>query len=95
MGMSGGENLSSIASAMSRHGMEFQSFDTNELKRRYPMLHYPPSYAGLLDPKGGILRADKALAAFQVSHYLTVYYDMCLGKGTTAAKDIYPSVIFF
>ena len=68
MGLNGGKFLSSIAAAMSRHGMAYQSFEPSELKRRYPMLFYPPSCAGLLDPKGGILRADKALAAFQVSH---------------------------
>ena len=66
VGVNNGKFLTSIASAMSRHGMEYEVIQPNQLGQRYPMLSYPLSRGALLDPKGGILRADKALAAFQV-----------------------------
>lgn len=65
LGVDQGKFLTTVASAMSRHGMGFQSISARELQREYPMLNYPPSYAALLDPEGGILFSDKAVAAFQ------------------------------
>ncbi|KAK7088211.1 peroxisomal sarcosine oxidase-like [Littorina saxatilis] len=65
IGLENGNFLGSVAGSMSRHGMDFQSFQSSEFQRRYPMLRYPPRSGAILDPMGGILRADKALAAFQ------------------------------
>ncbi|XP_070206213.1 peroxisomal sarcosine oxidase-like [Littorina saxatilis] len=64
LGYENGEFLDSVSFAMGRHGMPFQSLSSEEVKRRYPMLNYPPSYAAIFDPNAGSLRADKALAAF-------------------------------
>lgn len=65
LGVVGGEFLTSLSSAMSRHKLQFETLSPQELKKRYPMLRYPANYGAVLDAKAGILRADKALAAFQ------------------------------
>jgi glycine/D-amino acid oxidase-like deaminating enzyme len=66
VGLENGKFLSSVMSAMSHHGLKFESLTPSQLKQRYPTLAYADNYGGVLDPKGGILRADRALAAFQV-----------------------------
>lgn len=65
LGVENGKFLTSVSSAMSRHGLQFESLTPKQVKERFPMFKYPANYAALLDPKAGILRADKALAAFQ------------------------------
>ncbi|KAL8614495.1 hypothetical protein ACOMHN_067234 [Nucella lapillus] len=64
LGPTGGPFLTSTASAMGRHGKDFDWISSSQLTQRYPMMQYSPPMAGVLDPKGGILHADKALAAF-------------------------------
>ncbi|KAJ8305957.1 hypothetical protein KUTeg_016502, partial [Tegillarca granosa] len=46
-------------------GIPFEKFDSKRAKERYPMISYPDNYTFVLDYSGGILRADKALKAFQ------------------------------
>ncbi|XP_076453157.1 peroxisomal sarcosine oxidase-like [Babylonia areolata] len=65
LGHQNGKFLTAISSAMSHHGMEFEEISSSQLVQRYPMLQYSPRMAAVLDPRGGVLLADKALAAFQ------------------------------
>ncbi|KAK7475221.1 hypothetical protein BaRGS_00033525, partial [Batillaria attramentaria] len=65
LGPTNGQFLRSVSTAMSRHGMEYHVIHPADLRVQYPMLQYPINYGAVLDPKGGILRADRALAAVQ------------------------------
>lgn len=65
LGHSTGKFLDSVTTAMSRHGMAFKVLQPADLRTQYPMFSYDVNYGAVLDTKGGILRADKALAAFR------------------------------
>ncbi|BFZ05377.1 hypothetical protein BsWGS_08416 [Bradybaena similaris] len=51
--------------ALRVHNISHENLSPKELQRRFPMLTTGPSDAGIWDPNGGLLRADKALRAFQ------------------------------
>ena len=38
-----------------------------QLRMRYPQFQLPPNFVGLLDSSGGVLKAERALQALQVS----------------------------
>ncbi len=61
-----GEFLEDNANSLRRNNAEFQYLNPDEMRRCYPMLSYPDNYGGIVDKDGGILRADKALRAYQV-----------------------------
>ncbi|XP_041348131.1 peroxisomal sarcosine oxidase-like [Gigantopelta aegis] len=65
IGDSGGKFLTEIADSMSRAKASYQMLTKSEFKASYPMMKYPSTFTGVLDHDGGILRADKALQAFQ------------------------------
>ena len=46
--------------------VQSEVFSGEEANRRYPQLKLPADYKCVYDKDGGILLADKALAAFQV-----------------------------
>ncbi|XP_048747465.2 peroxisomal sarcosine oxidase-like [Ostrea edulis] len=51
--------------SLRKHGVKYDIISHNDIKSRYPMINVPASTIGVLDHSGGILRADKALSAFQ------------------------------
>lgn len=51
--------------SLSRHCIKHDILAPGDLRDRYPMLSLPPDYVGVFDYSGGVLRADKALRAFQ------------------------------
>ena len=55
-----------VQSALSRLNASFDTLPPEQLASRFPMLTLPPSECGVYDPEGGVLAADKALAALQV-----------------------------
>ncbi|PVD31520.1 hypothetical protein C0Q70_06933 [Pomacea canaliculata] len=61
----GSEVLRAVESSLRQHSVPFQTLSPEELQTRYPMMSYSKSRAAILDPKGGILRAERAVAAYQ------------------------------
>ena len=55
--------------SLRKHNMAMDILDSAQAKARYPMVSFPDNFRFVLDHSGGILRADKALKAFQVSVY--------------------------
>lgn len=57
------------------------------------MINVPASTIGVLDHSGGILRADKALSAFQVAvhcmHFLSLYLHQLIRNYFSNLLDIY------
>jgi sarcosine oxidase len=53
----------SSASALEACGVVWQWLNHGEVERRFPLRLSPPSF-GMLQPEAGIVRADRALAAF-------------------------------
>ena len=51
---------------MRKHGWAHKVLSQEELKRDYPELDLPPNAMTFMDYDSGILRADRALRAFQV-----------------------------
>ncbi|XP_067683658.1 peroxisomal sarcosine oxidase-like isoform X2 [Haliotis asinina] len=60
-----GNYLDNNASSLQRNNARFEYLAPQDFRRRYPMLRYPDDYSCVADPEGGILRADKALLAYQ------------------------------
>lgn len=59
--------MKATISSLSRNGIKYDILTPGDLRDRYPMLSLPPDYVGVFDYSGGVLRADKALRAFQVT----------------------------
>ena len=60
--------LDDVVSGLDRHKIEYEVFSGSEANRRYPdQLTLPSDYMCIFEKEGGILLADKALAAIQVS----------------------------
>jgi len=53
----------SSAAALESCGVVWQRLERDEAERRFPLL-LPPGSLGMLQPEAGIVRADRALAAF-------------------------------
>jgi len=53
----------SSATALEACGVAWQRLDRDEVERRFP-LRLPPGTFGVLQPEAGIVRADRAIAAF-------------------------------
>lgn len=51
--------------SMRKHNLPLDILNSDEIKTKYPMITYPDDFMYVLDHVGGILRADKALKAFQ------------------------------
>ncbi|XP_063415732.1 peroxisomal sarcosine oxidase-like [Mytilus trossulus] len=51
--------------SLRKHNMAMDILDSTQAKARYPMVSFPDDFRFVLDHSGGILRADKALKAFQ------------------------------
>lgn len=50
---------------MKKHNQPMTILTSDEAKIKYPMISYPDDFTFIVDHSGGILRADKALKAFQ------------------------------
>lgn len=64
--------MKATISSLSRNGIKYDILTPGDQRDRYPMLSLPPDYVGVFDYSGGVLRADKALRAFQVTTYTIV-----------------------
>ena len=64
-----GEKLKEIVKSLVDAGEAFQVLSSEELKKRFPELSYPPHYTGVLEQSAGILKADKCLRVLQVWKY--------------------------
>ncbi|XP_071094290.1 peroxisomal sarcosine oxidase-like [Haliotis cracherodii] len=65
IGEHNGVFLKDNVSSLTRNDAPFQYLPPPDFRRRYPMLAYPDNFAAIVDTDGGILRADKALLAYQ------------------------------
>eukprot|EP00794_Sanderia_malayensis_P013816 gene13816-15261_t len=64
---------------------------SSKLKEDFPMLDYPESYHGIYEPVGGVLKADKCCAAFQVIYFEIIPGDivtLVTNKGSIKAKSV-------
>ena len=68
--------LKIIQATLSRQGVEHQCLSSEELKQRFPNIRLDRGEVGLLEASGGVLYADKALRALQVT--------WCITRGHTA-----------
>lgn len=68
--------LKIIQATLSRQGVEHQCLSSEELKQRFPNIRLARGEVGLLEASGGVLYADKALRALQVTR--------CIARGHAA-----------
>nr|XP_022332549.1 peroxisomal sarcosine oxidase-like [Crassostrea virginica] len=78
--------MKATVASLSRHGIRHDILTPGDLRSRYPMLALPEDYIGVFDYSGGVLRADRALRAFQT---LFVKYGGELRDGEEV-KDVIP-----
>ena len=69
VGDEGTEFLASMTESMQELGVHYEVFHQAEMRRRFPQLRFGPSHVGVLDPSSGVLKAQRALTAFQVWCY--------------------------
>ena len=60
------QGVDDVEKSLTKLGSAHERLDGLGLKRRFPMLSYSNQATAILDPDGGILKADKGLKAFQV-----------------------------
>ncbi|CAG5133379.1 unnamed protein product, partial [Candidula unifasciata] len=54
-----------VLEALTAHNVRYETLSPEQLQQRYPAVRAGDKSAAIFDPSGGILRADKALQAFQ------------------------------
>lgn len=69
MNKEGNEFVDGTIKSLKNHNMTMDIMNSTEAKSRFPMISFPDDFTFVLDHSGGILRADKALKAFQVRHH--------------------------
>ena len=74
MGTDSSHYIDEITNALDKYQVPYESLSRERLKERYA-INLPGDASGVLDPSGGILRADKAVQAFQVS---IVFYSLLI-----------------
>lgn len=57
--------IKKVANHLQAFQSEFDYLSHEALRERFPMMHYPEKYNGILEPSGGLLKADKCCAVFQ------------------------------
>lgn len=65
MNKEGNEFVDGTIKSLKNHNMTMDIMNSTEAKSRFPMISFPDDFTFVLDHSGGILRADKALKAFQ------------------------------
>ncbi len=63
-GAPSGPLIAGTRGAARLHGLPIEELDLPELARRVPALRLPPDHAALLDPEGGFVLCERAVAAF-------------------------------
>ncbi|KAH9525461.1 hypothetical protein Btru_001480 [Bulinus truncatus] len=61
----GSKTLSNVSTSLKAHSVTHEILSPADLKRRFPHIKGGDSCAGVWDPSGGLLRADRALSAYQ------------------------------
>ncbi|XP_021364720.1 peroxisomal sarcosine oxidase-like [Mizuhopecten yessoensis] len=65
LGKAGDELIDGTVQALRKHSVPFTTLNGKAMRLKYPMLAYSDDVSGVDDHSGGVLFADKALAAFQ------------------------------
>ena len=65
MGAPGSELVAGTLQSAQRHGLPHDVLDAAGVMKRFPALRVPDGFIGVLQPDGGFLRAEPAVAAFQ------------------------------
>ena len=82
--------LEDVVSGLVRHNIEYETFSGSEANRRYPdQLTLPSDYMCIFEKEGGILLADKALAAIQVSVFTFHKWITCVTVKTEVHVWLY------
>src|SRR3954470_19057619 len=63
-GWPGSEVVKGSVAASRLHGLEYELLDGAEITRRFPAFRLPPSWTGVVQPQGGILRPERAILQF-------------------------------
>lgn len=64
MGTDGSNYIKEIRDALDKYHVPYEALSKEQLKTKYS-ISLPPDASGVLDPSGGILRADRAVRALQ------------------------------
>ncbi|ELT87604.1 hypothetical protein CAPTEDRAFT_226581 [Capitella teleta] len=54
-----------IVNSLKNIGSKYRELTAEQMASEYPMLNFPAEYSGVYDYDGGVINADKALAAYQ------------------------------
>jgi len=65
LGPAGGRIIPGARDAARRHGLTYDELNADAVAKRFPAIRPPADYVGLWDPRGGYVRADLAIQAFQ------------------------------
>lgn len=64
MGTDQSHYIKEITNALDKHQVPYERLNREQLQKKYA-INLPPDSSGVLDPSGGVLKADKAVQAFQ------------------------------
>uniref|UniRef100_A0A2C9K7S8 FAD dependent oxidoreductase domain-containing protein n=1 Tax=Biomphalaria glabrata TaxID=6526 RepID=A0A2C9K7S8_BIOGL len=82
------KTITKVTSSLKAHDVPHEVISPGELKRRFPHFKAGDNCAGVWDPSGGLLRADRALKAFQtVFQKLGGGHRICLHQGAITDPD--------
>ncbi|XP_033747873.1 peroxisomal sarcosine oxidase-like [Pecten maximus] len=65
VGKTGSDLIDGTMQSLRKYSIPYTELDGRTLRLKYPMLDYPEDFVGVEDHSGGVLFADKSLAAFQ------------------------------
>ena len=73
VGDEGNEVLSKTRQTLQAVLCRHELFNPSQLKQRFPMMTFGPTFSGLLDHEAGILHPDRCVAKLQVATLLLLW----------------------
>jgi len=55
-----------VARTLASLNVPYRQYNATELREKFPMFRFDSGQVGVYDPQGGLIRADRALRAYQV-----------------------------
>ena len=56
-----------VARSLASLNAPYRQYNATELREKFPMFRFDSGHVGVYDEQGGLIRADRALRAFQVT----------------------------
>jgi sarcosine oxidase len=66
LGPASGRIVPGARDAANRYGLAYEELNADAVMERFPAIRPPADYLGLVDPRGGFVRANQAMEAFHV-----------------------------